>query len=121
MPAPKTCWPFYMKKDIYIAVGRQADCIDSVLPYYADTPEELDALMYADACQFAEPFNGAVKQVEGGYDVYSDEETIEIQIRTEQIVHVEAILEDDAFDDSMDGDTESALASAGWGTDESYQ
>lgn len=29
-------------------------------------------------------------------------------------------VEDDSFDDSMDGDTESALASAGWGTDEDY-
>ena len=28
--------------------------------------------------------------------------------------------ENDSFDDSMDGDTESALASAGWGTDEDY-
>jgi hypothetical protein len=28
--------------------------------------------------------------------------------------------EDDSFDDSMDGDAESALASAGWGTDEDY-
>lgn len=27
---------------------------------------------------------------------------------------------DDSFDDSMDGDAESALASAGWGTDEDY-
>ena len=26
----------------------------------------------------------------------------------------------DRYDDSMDGDHESALASAGWGTDESY-
>jgi hypothetical protein len=26
----------------------------------------------------------------------------------------------DEIDDSMDGDTESALASAGWGTDEDY-
>lgn len=110
-----------MKKDIYIAVGRQADCIDSVLPYYADTPEELSALMHADACEFAVNFDGEVKEVEGGYDVYSDEHTIEFQIRAEQISHVETILEDDEPDDSMDGDTESALASAGWGTDESYQ
>ena len=29
-------------------------------------------------------------------------------------------VEDDLFDDSMDGDAESALASAGWGTDEDY-
>jgi hypothetical protein len=29
-------------------------------------------------------------------------------------------LYDDSFDDSMDGDAESALASAGWGTDEDY-
>ena len=29
-------------------------------------------------------------------------------------------VEDDSFDDSMDGDAESALASAGWGTDEDY-
>ena len=29
-------------------------------------------------------------------------------------------VEDDSFDDSMDGDTESALASAGHGMDESY-
>ena len=28
--------------------------------------------------------------------------------------------ENDSFDDSMDGDTESALSSAGHGTDESY-
>ena len=27
---------------------------------------------------------------------------------------------DDSYDDSMDGDHESALASAGWGTDEDY-
>jgi hypothetical protein len=27
---------------------------------------------------------------------------------------------DDTYDDSMDGDHESALASAGWGTDEDY-
>ena len=27
---------------------------------------------------------------------------------------------DDAYDESMDGDHESALASAGWGVDESY-
>ena len=29
-------------------------------------------------------------------------------------------MEDDYWDDSMDGDHESALASAGWGTDEDY-
>ena len=29
-------------------------------------------------------------------------------------------VEDDSFDDSMDGDAESALSSAGHGTDESY-
>jgi hypothetical protein len=28
--------------------------------------------------------------------------------------------DDDSYDDSMDGDHESALASAGWGTDEDY-
>ena len=28
--------------------------------------------------------------------------------------------DDDSYDDSMDGDAESALASAGWGTDEDY-
>ena len=28
--------------------------------------------------------------------------------------------ENDSFNDSMDGDAESALASAGWGTDEDY-
>ena len=28
--------------------------------------------------------------------------------------------EDDGYDDDMDGDAESALASAGWGTDEDY-
>ena len=30
------------------------------------------------------------------------------------------ILIDDEFDDSMDGDHDSALASIGWGTDEDY-
>lgn len=29
-------------------------------------------------------------------------------------------LDDDDYDDSMDGDHESGLASAGWGTDEDY-
>ena len=29
-------------------------------------------------------------------------------------------VEDDDYDESMDGDHESALASAGWGTDEDY-
>jgi len=29
-------------------------------------------------------------------------------------------VEDDDYDDSMDGDHESALSSAGWGTDEDY-
>jgi len=29
-------------------------------------------------------------------------------------------VDDESFDDSMDGDAESALASAGWGTDEDY-
>jgi len=28
--------------------------------------------------------------------------------------------DDDSYDDSMDGDHESALSSAGWGTDEDY-
>lgn len=28
--------------------------------------------------------------------------------------------EDDSFDDSMDGDAESAFESCGWGSDESY-
>ena len=36
------------------------------------------------------------------------------------IAFVENILEDDYIDESMDGDHESALASAGWGTDEDY-
>ena len=36
-------------------------------------------------------------------DAYSDEDT-----------------QGDTFDDSMDGDAQSALASAGWGTDEDY-
>lgn len=30
------------------------------------------------------------------------------------------LVEDDYFDDSMDGDAGSALASVGWGTDEDY-
>ena len=29
-------------------------------------------------------------------------------------------VDDDSYDDSMDGDHESALSSAGWGTDEDY-
>ena len=32
----------------------------------------------------------------------------------------ENTVDDDSYDDSMDGDHESALASAGWGTDEDY-
>lgn len=36
------------------------------------------------------------------------------------VLDVEESARGDDYDDSMDGDHESALASAGWGTDEDY-
>lgn len=56
-------------------------------------------------------------------------EQAEVEDREHEIEQLEARLEgylfpmptnDDSFDDSMDGDHESALASAGFGTDEDY-
>jgi hypothetical protein len=42
----------------------------------------------------------------------------------EVIIHHEVraadLLDDDYYDDSMDGDHDSSMASAGWGTDEDY-
>lgn len=35
-------------------------------------------------------------------------------------MHDDEILCEDDYDDSMDGDHDSALASVGWGTDENY-
>lgn len=54
-------------------------------------------------------------------DAFDDEVTPEeaAEYIIEEMTYGEEEDEDD-YDDSMDGDTASALASAGWGTDEDY-
>ena len=57
------------------------------------------------------------------YDDFEDFYGIDADDRTNDYWAGDDDLEndsDDSFDDSMDGDAESALASAGWGTDEDY-
>lgn len=49
---------------------------------------------------------------------YMSEDDVEDMIDTNELS--ERFEPEDDYDDSMDGDHESALASAGWGTDEDY-
>lgn len=42
-------------------------------------------------------------------------------VRFYELVMDEAFYTENDFDDSMDGDHDSALSSAGWGTDEDYR
>lgn len=59
---------------------------------------------YEDDDMFLEPDDSDVPFVEYLYDDHDD--------------FYEDV--DDSYDDSMDGDLESGLSSAGWGTDEDY-
>ena len=55
------------------------------------------------------------------FDIYYDvDQAYEDRYALEEDFDYEESWNDDWFDDSMDGDHESALASAGWGTDEDY-
>jgi hypothetical protein len=60
---------------------------------------------YEDDDMFTEPNDSDVPFVEYLYDDHND--------------FYES--EDDSFDDSMDGDAESAFGSCGWGVDEQYE
>lgn len=54
-------------------------------------------------------------------DGYTDEEIARaFNLPLEEVEYILDGYVDDSFDDSMDGDHESALASAGFGTDEDY-
>jgi hypothetical protein len=44
----------------------------------------------------------------------------ELNVPLEMVQEYLAQFDEEIWDDSMDGDAESALASAGWGTDEDY-
>jgi hypothetical protein len=44
----------------------------------------------------------------------------ELNVPLEVVTDYLAQFDEEIWDDSMDGDAESALASAGWGTDEDY-
>lgn len=49
------------------------------------------------------------------------EEIAEVfEVDVDFVQDIYSAIDPDAFDDSMDGDEASALASAGWGTDEDY-
>lgn len=55
------------------------------------------------------------------FDIYPDvDQAYEDRYTLEEDFDYEESWDDDWFDDSMDGDHASALASAGWGTDEDY-
>jgi len=55
-------------------------------------------------------------------EIYGDEDRDGPELDEDRDLDYESeeYLQDDDYDDSMDGDPESALASAGWGTDEDY-
>jgi len=57
------------------------------------------------------------EKLEQGFDPQFIAETLDIPLNW--VYNVASSIEYD-YDDSMDGDHESALTSAGWGTDESY-
>ena len=67
-----------------------------------------------DMC-FNEPDESDVPFVEYLYDDYNDfyGENMDYEDYNDEA-------DDDSYDDSMDGDHESGLSSAGWGTDEDY-
>ena len=57
--------------------------------------------------------------IDDGYSLNEIAEMLNISL--EWVIEVADQMEsDDYYDDSMDGDHASALASVGWGTDESY-
>jgi hypothetical protein len=67
---------------------------------------------YEDDEMFTEPDESDVPFVEYLYDDYND------FYREDEIEEVDVW--DDSYDDSTDGDFDSAMRDAGWGTDEDY-
>ena len=51
---------------------------------------------------------------------YLSEAEVEDFVRKNDLLEAVGMKEEDDYDDSMDGDFDSAMASAGWGTDEDY-
>lgn len=102
--------------DMFVAVARKDGCVVNLLPYCADDPSDLDKVMFDAANKMALAVSGAVASFcGGGYDVIS--RGFIVSFRAEML---EYISPEPDFDDSMDGDAQSALASAGFGTDEDY-
>ena len=87
-----------MKKhfEIEFTTQNSAGCLVSSANYYAETEQE--------AIEFFRLDFGGVPVIEYCEEIAVDEEDHDYE----------------DYDDSMDGDAGSALASAGWGTDEDY-
>jgi len=51
---------------------------------------------------------------------YLSEAEVEDFVRKNDLLEAVGMKEEEDYDDSMDGDFDSAMASAGWGTDEDY-
>jgi len=68
-----------------------------------------------DMLEDGEDFDQIAKYILGIFPEYHYNDAIDIIMRLEQ-----GYIDTNDFDDSMDGDDASALASAGYGTDEDY-
>jgi hypothetical protein len=79
-----------------ITVEWQTDGEDVDLPVTVHLPDDMDPKDEEEVCEWLSATYGWLVE---GYSYQSD---------------------DDYYDDSMDGDHASALASCGWGTDEDY-
>lgn len=53
-----------------------------------------------------------------GYEI--GDIAIRFGVTVRDVLFIEETMVDDSYDDSMDGDFDSAMASAGYGTDEDY-
>lgn len=53
-----------------------------------------------------------------GYDI--GDIAIRFGVRVRDVLAIKETMVDDSYDESMDGDFDSAMASAGYGTDEDY-
>lgn len=67
-----------------------------------------------------DPENNAFEDTHEGFYPQPIEEDEDLFLEDQSDFEEDEDFEEEYFDDSMDGDHESGLASAGWGTDEDY-
>ena len=74
-------------------------------------------MSHPDPCY--DPDNSYEDDMDYNYDDHDDFYQ-ECEDYNDYYIEENEVEDDDDYDDSMDGDIESGLASAGWGTDEDY-